>query len=67
MPLGVLSFLLTSEELTDLAAETDQRFWEGVRGWYNYRLTFTKMHGYAYKELEVFAINNDDKLGFKED
>ena len=52
MPLGVLSFLLTSEELTDLAAETEQRFWEGVRGWYNYRLTFTKMHGYTYKELE---------------
>jgi hypothetical protein len=67
MPLGVLSFLLTSEELTDLAAETEQRFWEGVRGWYNYRLTFTKMHGYDYKELEVFAINNNDKLGFKED
>jgi hypothetical protein len=67
MPLGVLSFLLTSEELTDLAAETEQRFWEGVRGWYNYRLTFTKMHGYNYKELEVFAVNNNDKLGFKED
>lgn len=67
MPLGVLSFLLTNEELTDLAAETEQRFWEGVRGWYNYRLTFTKMHGYDYKELEVFAINNNDKLGFKED
>jgi hypothetical protein len=63
----VLSFLLTSDELAALSDETDQRFWEGVRGWYNYRLTFTKMHGYDYKELESFATKNDDKLGFKED
>ena len=67
MPLGVLSFILTDEELTQLSADTDVKFWEGVRGWYNYRLTFTKMHGYSYNELESFAKSNNDILGFKED
>jgi Fe-S-cluster containining protein len=64
MPLGVLTFLLTSEELVDLAAETDQKFWEGVRGWYNYRLVFTKMHGYDYDTLHTFAEKDGDQLGF---
>ena len=67
MPLGIVSFLLDSDQLAQLSDETEAKFWDGVRGWYNYRLTFTKMHGYDYKELEVFAINNGDKLGFKED
>lgn len=66
MPLGVLSFLLTDEELQQLSFETDSRFWNGVRGWYNYRITFTRLHGYKYNELEQFAHNDNNKLGFKD-
>ena len=66
MPLGVLSFLLTNDELIDLAAETDQKFWEGVRGWYNYRLTFTRLHGYDYNTLQAHAESNGDRLGFED-
>lgn len=67
MPLGVLSFLLTTEELEDLSVNTDPKFWEGVRGWYNYRVMYIKMHGYGYKELESFAKKNNDKMGFAEE
>lgn len=67
MPLGVLSFLLTEEELNDLSFETDQKFWKGVMGWYNYRIAFTKLHGYDYKSLEKFAELDNNNLGFKED
>lgn len=66
MPLGVLSFLLTNDELIDLASETDQKFWEGVRGWYNYRLTFTRLHGYDYNTLQAHAESNGDRLGFED-
>jgi Fe-S-cluster containining protein len=66
MPLGVLSFLLTNDELIDLASETDQKFWEGVRGWYNYRLTFTRLHGYDYRTLQQHAELDGDKLGFED-
>ena len=64
MPLGVLSFLLTTEELEDLSDTTDVKFWEGVRGWYNYRLEFTRRHGYSYDELEKFALEDGGQLGF---
>jgi Fe-S-cluster containining protein len=67
MPLGVLSFLLTPEELSDLADETEAKFWDGVRGWYNYRLTFTKMHGYDYQSLEKVAEKDGEILGFKDE
>jgi Fe-S-cluster containining protein len=64
MPLGVLSFLLTTEELEELSSTTDIKFWEGVRGWYNYRLEFTRRHGYNYEELEKFAQEDGGALGF---
>lgn len=67
MPLGVLSFLLTTEELDDLASKTDPKFWEGVRGWYNYRLEFTRRHGYSYDELKEFAEKDGGVIGFKEE
>jgi Fe-S-cluster containining protein len=67
MPLGILSFLLTSDELAQLADETEQKFWDGVRGWYNYRLTFTKMHGYDYETLEKHAEKDGQILGFQDE
>lgn len=67
MPLGVLSFLLTDEELHMLSEDTDPKFWEGVRGWYNYRVAFAKMHGYNYDELSNFAAQNNDQIGFARD
>lgn len=67
MPLGVLSFILTDQELIDLSCETSDKFWEGVRGWYNYRLTFTKLHGYSLGELKELAEKEGGQLGFSED
>lgn len=67
MPLGVLSFLLSPEELSQLSEETEPKFWDGVRGWYNYRLTFTKMHGYDYSSLENAAEKDGEILGFKDE
>lgn len=46
MPLGVLSFLLTSEELNELRDTTDDKFWTGVIGWFNYRVEFIRSHGF---------------------
>lgn len=64
MPLGVLSFLLTTEELEELAQNTEEKFWQGVVGWYNYRVQFTKQYGYSFEELgkEAEAVGN--KLSF---
>lgn len=55
MPLGVLSFLLTTEELTELEKITDPKFWKAVQGWFNYRVEYVKMHGYDYDKLESEA------------
>ena len=55
MPLGVLSFLLESEELIELEDTTDKKFWNGVQGWHNYRVEFTKLHGYDRDDLEKVA------------
>ena len=64
MPLGVLSFLLTTEELEQLAKDTDPKFWSAVIGWVNYRIQFTKEHGYSISELEKFAEKDGIKLAF---
>lgn len=55
MPLGVLSFLLTDEELIELEETTDKKFWMGVEGWFNYRVQYIKMHGYEYDRLDKEA------------
>jgi Fe-S-cluster containining protein len=67
MPLGILSFLLDPDQLAQLADETEPKFWDGVRGWYNYRLTFTKMHGYDYNTLGKHAEKDGEVLGFKDE
>lgn len=66
MPLGVLSFILSTEELKDLAEKTDERFWNGVIGWYNYRVQYTKLHGYSLVELRKAAKNDGRELSFDE-
>ena len=55
MPLGVLSFLLTTEELIELEKTTDSKFWKAVQGWFNYRVEYVKMHGYDYDKLDSEA------------
>lgn len=55
MPLGVLSFLLTTEELIELEKTTDPKFWKAVQGWFNYRVGYIKIHGYDYDKLESEA------------
>lgn len=67
MPLGVLTFLLTTEELQELSDTTDIKFWEGVRGWYNYRLEFTRKHGYSIPELQEFAEKDGGAIAFQID
>lgn len=67
MPLGVLSFLLTSEELEELAAKTDDKFWRGVVGWYNYRVQFTKLYGHSVDKLKQFASEDGNAIAFNEE
>ena len=67
MPLGVLSFLLDTEELEWLANNTDDKFWAGVKGWYNYRVEFTKLHGYDYVTLKSRAEKDNNVLSFNEE
>ena len=64
MPLGVLSFLLSTEELEHLSKNTDEKFWKGVIGWFNYRVEFTKEHGYNLDELREFAKEKGLDLSF---
>lgn len=64
MPTGVLSFILPIEELQELFENTDPKFWRGVKGWYNYRVEFTRLHGYDYKFLEQSAEENGVPLVF---
>jgi Fe-S-cluster containining protein len=64
MPLGVLSFLLTAEELEELERMTDEKFWRAVDGWVNYRVQYTKEHGYGYDHLHEQAVTIGKKLVF---
>lgn len=67
MPLGVLSFLLTDEELEELERTTDEKFWRAVEGWFNYRVHYIKEHGYNYAQLNEQAVSIGKKLAFKDD
>jgi Fe-S-cluster containining protein len=64
MPLGVLSFLISTEELEELAKTTDPKFWVGTSGWFNYRVQYTKLHGYSIEELEKAAGEGGKVLAF---
>jgi len=64
MPLGVLSFLLTDDELLELSKETDEKFWSGVAGWFNYRVEFTKVHGYGIDELKIASDRRGIPIAF---
>lgn len=64
MPLGVLSFLISTEELEELAKTTDPKFWVGTSGWFNYRVQYTKLHGYSIEELEKAAGEGGKILAF---
>lgn len=64
MPLGVLSFLLETEDLEELAKNTDPRFWIGTSGWFNYRVQYTKLHGYSIVELKKSAAKVGRELAF---
>ena len=64
MPLGVLSFLLDNEELIKLQEDTPSHFWLAVDGWYNYRVAYTKMHGYDVDTLEKAATAAGSKIRF---
>ena len=64
MPLGVLSFILESDELEKLAKDTDPKFWVGTSGWFNYRVQYTKLHGYSLVELRKSAEKAGKELAF---
>lgn len=66
MPLGVLSFMLSDEELIELSETTDPKFWKAVEGWYNYRVQYTREHGLDYKTLNEQAVSIGKKLAFPE-
>jgi len=65
MPLGVLSFLLSPEELEELERMTDPKFWKAVDGWVNYRVQYIKEHGYDYDSLHTQAVSIGKKLVFE--
>lgn len=64
MPLGVLSFLLTDEELIELRDNTDDKFWNGIIGWFNYRVEFTKNHGYPLDVLKKESKESKIPIAF---
>jgi hypothetical protein len=65
MPLGVLSFLLSTEELVQLREDTDDKFWTGVMGWFNYRVEFIRSHGYDLDTLKREAEAVGVPISFK--
>jgi hypothetical protein len=65
MPLGVLSFLLTNEELEELRDTTDDKFWTGVLGWFNYRVEFVKLHGYGIDKIKQASQKTGIPVAFK--
>jgi hypothetical protein len=67
MPLGVLSFLLTTEDLQELADTTDPSIWRAVEGWYNYRVEYTKVHGLPLPKLRSAAGSAGKKIAFSVD
>lgn len=67
MPLGVLSFLISTDEMAELAKTTPEKFWTAAQGWYNYRVEYTKLHGLDVSKLQEEAEKSGGKIGFKID
>tara|TARA_Y100001947_G_C10252553_1_gene266512 strand:- start:55 stop:633 length:579 start_codon:yes stop_codon:yes gene_type:complete len=67
MPLGVLSFLLPDEQLGELYQKTDPKFWMSAEGWFNYRVHFTKLHGYDKDVLTKAANDAGHDVIFNDD
>jgi Fe-S-cluster containining protein len=65
MPLGVLSFLLSDDELVELKNATDDKFWTGIIGWFNYRVEFTKNHGFDIERLQEESRSSNIPIAFK--
>ena len=65
MPLGVLSFLLSPEELDELADKTDDRMWKAGEGWFNYRVEYTKVHGLPVPKLREAAERAGKQIAFQ--
>jgi Fe-S-cluster containining protein len=65
MPLGVLSFLLTTEELQELRLNTDDKFWTGVIGWFNYRVEFVKNHGISDENIKIESQLSNIPIAFQ--
>lgn len=62
MPLGVLGFLLSNEEMVGLEIQTDPKFWKAVEGWFNYRISYTLEHGYDDEYLNEKAVKVGKRL-----
>jgi hypothetical protein len=60
-----LSFLLETDELIELSKNTDERFWIGTSGWFNYRVQYTKIHGYSVVQLRKSANARGRELAFE--
>lgn len=67
MPLGVLSFMLPTPELLEMQENTDPKFWKAVDGWFNYRVQFTKDHGYEWPYLNEKSVSVGKKLVFNKE
>lgn len=67
MPLGVLSFLLSDQEMIELSKNTDERMWKAVQGWFNYRVHYLKEHGLSVEEIRREAEAVGVEVAFRTD
>ena len=66
MPLGVLSFLLTTEEMMEIQKVTDDKMWKAVQGWFNYRVHYVKEHGMTLENLTKEASQAGGEIAFRQ-
>lgn len=66
MPLGVLSFLLTVDEMMKLQETTDDKMWNTVQGWFNYRVHYVKEHGMTLENLTKEASEAGGEIAFRQ-
>jgi len=65
MPLGVLSFILSVEEMIELEKVTDDKMWKAVQGWFNYRVHYVKEHGMTLEDLTKEASEAGGQIAFR--
>lgn len=65
MPLGVLSFLLSDDEMVELSKTTDEKMWKAVQGWFNYRVHYLKEHGLTVEQIKKEADAAGVEVAFK--